>query len=292
MHIKSLNRLDPTLEKEMKEVYSRCKEHDKLKGNLYLDGSVNFDQEIKYLFLLYEENKLVSFLFMFIPTREEAEISAYTLPDYRRRGYFKRLLSEAVEELKKYDIKDVLFVCENQSLSGRESISSLGVDYDFTEYYMKFDKTTNVLDKSNEFKTKFYLPDRSDIKRLAYVSAQVFEESVEDEEEFITNCFNSTNRKNYATVLEDQIIGIGSGYFGYEEVAIYGLGILPKFQGKGYGRELILLIVKYLLENGHDNITIEVESKNTPAFNLYKSSGFIIETAFDYYRKPVNTFNL
>lgn len=292
MYIKSLNRLDPISEKEMKEVYLCCKEHDKLKGNLYLDGSVNFDQGIKYLYLLYEENKLVSFLFMFIPTREEAEISAYTLPDYRRRGYFKRLLSEAVEELKRYDIKDVLFVCENQSLSGKEIIDSLGADYDFTEYYMKFDKTSNVLDKSNEFRTQFYLPERSDIKRLAYVSAQVFEEDCVDEEEFITNCFNSTNRKNYATVLGDQIIGIGSGYFGYEEVAIYGLGILPEFQGKGYGRELILHIVKHLLENGHDNITIEVESKNTPAFNLYKSSGFIIETAFDYYRKPINTFNL
>jgi len=292
MYIKSLNKLDPVSEKEMKEVYSRCKEHDKLKGNLYLDGSVNFDQEIKYLYLLYEENKLVSFLFMFIPTREEAEISAYTLPEYRRRGYFKKLLTEAVEELKSYDIKDVLFVCESQSLSGKECINSLGADYDFTEYYMKFDKTSNALDKINEFKTKFYIPDRSDIKRLAYVSAQVFEESVEDEEEFIANCFNSTNRKNYATVLGDQIIGIGSGYFGYEEVAIYGLGILPEFQGKGYGRELIIHIVNHLLKNGHENITIEVESKNTPAFNLYKSSGFITETAFDYYRKAVNTFNL
>jgi len=292
MQIRSLNSLDPISEKEMKEVYSRCKEHDNLKGNLYLDGTVNFDQEIKYLFLLYEENKLVSFLFMFIPTQEEAEISAYTLPDYREKGYFKRLLSEAAEELKKYEIKDIVFVCENESLSGKESINSLGADYDFTEYYMKFDKTSNVLDKSHEFKTKFYLPNKSDIKRLSYVSAQVFDESCEEEEEFITNCFNSTNRKNYATVLGDQIIGIGSGYFGYEEVAIYGLGILPKFQGKGYGRELILLIVKYLLENGNDNITIEVESNNTPAFNLYKSSGFIIETAFDYYRKPVNTFNL
>lgn len=292
MYIKSLNTLDAATEREIREIYLRCKEHDNLKGNLYLDGTVNFNKDIKYLFLLYEENKLVSFLFMFIPTKEEAEISAYTLPDYRKKGYFKRLLSEAVEELKKYDIKDILFVCENQSLSGKECINSLGADYDFTEYYMKFDKNSNVLDKADEFQTKFYIPDKSDIKRLAYVSSQVFEENYEEEIKFITDCFNSTNRKNYATVLRDDIIGIGSGYFGYEEVAIYGLGILPEFQGKGYGRELIFLIVKHLLENGHDNITIEVESNNIRAFNLYKNCGFVIETAFDYYRKPVKELNL
>ncbi|SHI85939.1 GNAT family N-acetyltransferase [Lutispora thermophila] len=292
MHIKSLNRLDPITEKEIEEVYWSCKEHDNLKGNLYLDGTVNFNQEMKYLFLLYEENKLVSFLFMFIPTREEAEISAYTLPDYRRRGYFKKLLSEAVEELKIYDIKDILFVCENQSLSGKESINSLGAEYDFTEYYMKFDKASKILDNSDEFKTKFYLPDKSDIRRLAYISAQVYEGNYEEEEEFIKNCLNSAERKTYATVLGDQIIGIGSGYFGHEEVAIYGVGILPEFQGKGYGKELILLIVKHLLETGHDDITIEVDSNNIKAFNLYKNTGFVIKTAFDYYRKPVKTINL
>ncbi len=38
---------------------------------------------------------------MFIPTKQEAEISAYTLSEYRKRGIFRNLLEKAQAELMK-----------------------------------------------------------------------------------------------------------------------------------------------------------------------------------------------
>ncbi|MCQ1531339.1 GNAT family N-acetyltransferase [Lutispora saccharofermentans] len=288
MYIKSLNNLDSAVEKEIREVYSCCKKHDSLKAKLLLDGAVNFNQEINYLFLLYEENRLISFLYMFIPTARGAEISAYTLPEYRRKGCFKRLLLEAVEELKRYDVKDMLFVCESQCLSGQESIKRLGGSYDFTEYFMRFDIFANVFDKSYEYKTKLYMPGISDIEKLCHVSMLAFDESRKEAESFIINCFNSKNRKAYATFWEDRMIGIGNGYLGDKEAIIYGLGVLPEFQGRGFGKELLLLIMRDLLKNGYENITLEVDSNNLRAFDLYKRNGFGVEVAFDYYKKGVS----
>ena len=48
-------------------------------------------------------------------SQQEAEISAFTLPEYRCNGYFKLLLSKAIQELNKFNIRDILFVCEKQS---------------------------------------------------------------------------------------------------------------------------------------------------------------------------------
>jgi len=96
------------IKKELKEVERICKAHDMLNSNLFLDTSMNFNPNINSVFLIYEGDQLVSFVSMFIPTQEDAEISAYTLPEYRQRGYFKKLLIEAMTEARKYNIRYLL----------------------------------------------------------------------------------------------------------------------------------------------------------------------------------------
>ena len=101
MGIKILNKTSKEITEQIKEVEIICKTYDKINGNMYLDTSLNFSPEMKSLFLFYKDNKLISVLSIFMPTAAEAEISAYTLPEYRLKGYFKKLLIEATEELKK-----------------------------------------------------------------------------------------------------------------------------------------------------------------------------------------------
>lgn len=78
---------------------------------------------------------------------------------------------------------------------------------------------------------------------------------------------------------------MGSVSIENDEASIFGLGIAPQYQGKGFGRELLNLIAADLKNKGIENITIEVDSTNKNAFNLYKKFGFEVETSFDYYRK-------
>lgn len=85
MPIKALNKINKKVIKEIREVEMVCQRHDKLNGSIFLDASLNFYPDIKNLFLFYEDNKLVSLMTMFIPTAWEAEISAYTLPEYRQK---------------------------------------------------------------------------------------------------------------------------------------------------------------------------------------------------------------
>ena len=118
-----------------------------------------------------------------------------------------------------------------------------------------------------------------------------FNDSYEDAQGMINNIFLSHTRDQYLGILDDKIIGMGASSRDGDEVSIFGFGITPEFRSKGYGYKLLHLIVEQLRQSGIREIVIEVDSKNTHAFNLYQKFGFQIETAFEYYRKKTNECN-
>lgn len=262
-----------------------CKDQDNLKGSIFVDTTMNFNREMNSIFLMYDGNQLISLLTMFVPTQHEAEITALTLPSHRGKGYFKQLLSKAVEELIEYQISEVLFVLESQSITGKRVITHLAAQYDFTEYSMRLDDRKYVPLASNRL--KYLNPSEEDFNTLIDTSISIFEDSYQDAHDMIMNTFQSVTRDQYLGVLNDEVIGMGSTSRDGDEVSIFGFGITPEFRSKGYGYDLLHLIVEHLRLSGLRKIVIEVDSTNTHAFNLYQKFGFQIETAFEYYRKKL-----
>lgn len=74
-----------------------------------------------------------------------------------------------------------------------------------------------------------------------------------------------------------------NNYIGYGQVIIEGntpiivnVGILPDYRGKGYGKLLINYLLKIINDYNYNTATINVDSNNVNAFNLYKNCGFNI----------------
>jgi ribosomal protein S18 acetylase RimI-like enzyme len=287
--LKELKVYSENVVNEVQYLEQICKDQDNLKGSIFVDTTMNFNQEMNSIFLMYDGNQLISLLTMFVPTQHEAEITALTLPSHRGKGYFKELLFKAVEELINYEIPEVLFVLESQSITGKHVITHFAAQYDFTEYSMRLDDRKYVPLASNRL--KYLNPSEEDLKRLIDTSMRIFEDSYEDAQGMIVNSFQSVTRDQYLGILNDEIIGMGSSSFDGDEVSIFGFGITPEFRSKGYGFDLLHLIVEHLRQSGIREIVIEVDSNNTRAFNLYQKFGFQIETAFDYYRKRTNECN-
>ncbi len=287
MDISKMNTPDQEVLKEVRMVHSVCSEHDGLKGNLSLDTSINFNPDIPCLFLLYQDGILVSFISMFIPTPAEAEISAYTLPEYRRRGFFKALLQEAAREIKKYNIPELLFVCEPQSKAGMAAVKELNAELDFTEYFLKYSGISGDTEQCNFSGIKLEKADKEDIDSLVSLCCEIFDDSYEVARSMISKTLATDCRLQYKAILEDKLIGMLSVGMENDEACIFGFGVSPKYQGRGFGKEILKLMVNDLRNQGLENITIEVDSSNENAFKLYKKSGFAVEAAFGYYRKPV-----
>ena len=47
-----------------------------------------------------------------------------------------------------------------------------------------------------------------------------------------------------------------------------------KYQGRGYGKEALKLIISYFRENGASNIRLSTKESNVNAIHLYQSFGF------------------
>jgi len=290
MKIIILNKPDKDIAKQISEVENLCKAHDKTKGNISLDQSLNFYPEMKSLFLLYEHDKLISLLSIFMPKANEAEISAYTLPGYRRKGYFKILLNKSIEELKKYGLIDILFVCETLSNDGRETMQKLDTKLCFTEYFLAH--RGRLKDFNNKHITGIEIQ-KADFKHLDTIAAlyqQIFGDDYKDAKSMIIKSLDADNRDQYIALFDNKPIGTAAVSFDGDGASIFGLGISPQYQGKGYGKELLNLILKELELKGIKKIFIEVDSFNKSALNLYLKSGFEIEFSYDYYRKNIENF--
>lgn len=285
MTIKILSKANEEIIKQIREVEIICKDYDKTTGSICIDASLNFYPEIKTLFLLYEDNKLISLISIFIPTASEAEISAYTLPEYRQKGYFRELLDEVIEELKKYKKPELVFVCEPGSIDGKKVVKKLGAKLCFTEHFLRFKSSAGNLKLKRCTQIKLQEADLKDIEPIVTLSRQIFNNNYKDSKSMIEKSIKADNIIQYTALLDEHLIGMAAVSSETGQASIFGLGISPKYQGKGFGKELMSLILEDLEKRGVKNITIEADSINKNALELYIKSGFEIETSYGYYKK-------
>lgn len=287
MLIKANRDLSEDTLQEVLDLEEVCIDYDNLRGGIFLDSSLNFHQEINSFFLLYHKQTLISVLTMFLPAKYEAEIAAYTLPKFRKRGYFKLLLAKALEELKRFAVSDILFVCESSSIPGKAVMNALQAGYEHTEYFMRFRK--GKFSPLNAYRIILRKARPEDLEEVITVHRQVFNDNYAETKGLIQSRLLSDTREQYLAVLQGKTIGMLATNSADEDVSIFGLGIIPEYRGRGYGRELLGSVVESLLLAGRSRITIEVDSDNTNALMLYKKMGFYIEVAYEYYRMNLRT---
>ena len=267
-----------------------CQEHDQRKGSLFLDPSLNFSPDIASLFACYEDELLVGVMTLFAPTRDEAELVALTHPDYRRRGVFRALLSEATEQAKAFGIPDFLLVCEPQSTDGVKALAHFTLQLDHTEYALRYDRALSPDRLAIPEGLTLHLATQDDLADMSRISAESFSEETELAAHFLALALESETRRQYIARLNGEPVAIGA--LGYEngEATLFGLGVRTSLQNKGIGRGLVALLLREAFAQGTQDILIEVDNTNARAHHLYLSCGFFAEAIYDYWRSPIEQF--
>lgn len=259
-----------------------CNDFENLKAEVFLSNEINFDKNIPCFFLGYEEEKLAAFLTIFLPTKEEGEISAFTNPDYRKKGNFKKLFKEAAEVLKENDVPKVLFVAEPKSDTSKEVLKKIGetelVRSEYTMSYLK-EKFQNNKNKKG---LKFEIVSEDNKKIYSQMTEEIFKMAEGTNDNFVENAIKSIDRDAYIGYFNSEKIGVFNMNYTEDGVFLYGLGIREDFQRKGYGEEFLNFALKKAFEKGK-KVILDVDSDNMPAYNLYKKLGFKIDFQADYY---------
>lgn len=75
---------------------------------------------------------------------------------------------------------------------------------------------------------------------------------------------------------------------GKKTLFIEAVSVLPEYQGRGLGKNLIRSSLEFALKNGYDKAMLSVNAENENASNLYLNEGFKKKELYICYHKIIN----
>lgn len=285
--IKLKEKLDQKDYTDINNLLKLCSELDQTTLKLELDFKLRRAEGVsknsRYIneFMYYDRDKLIGYIGICQFGGDAIEVNGMVHPQYRRRGIFRTLFSLAKDEWGKRESRKMLLLSDNDSLTGLGFIKNLGVSYDHSEYEMflrsepKQDSNLNnvILRKATNH----------DAKEIAMQNSVYFEKEYSDEDLIMPEEEEKCGTSIYLAEIDNKVIGkvhleTSDGIGG-----IYGLGVLPEYRKRGYGREILTLAIEKLKESTLKDIMLQVAVKNKNALNLYSSCGFEVTSRMEYY---------
>ena len=220
------------------------------------------------------------------------EITGMVHPKYRRQGIFSKLMELVIEECKRRDAEGILALCDKKSISGHGFLKKISAVYKFSEFEMYLNyKSYETVEKQRPSGITFRKAVNADASEIARQNMIYFgddsEEENEDSEDSSILLPEEEEKRGmtiYIAEKEEKAIGkvnlqmSDSGTGG-----IYGLGVLPEFRGKGFGRAILTFGVEKLKDAKATEVMLQVAAENGTALNLYKSCGFQETSVMDYF---------
>lgn len=283
--IKKKNILTPEDIQQIIDLATYCERNDGLeyKPSLYVDVLQTRNADQANDFLYYLDDKLVGFVSMYEFERPtKLELIGMVHPSFRRQKICSNLLDAAFDEIKKRNNNELLFIVNAASTSGNAFAKSFGLQISFSEYSMQFKRDSTSL---IEMKDTLQLVPASteNLTTISKIASAAFGDSLQDNITWLHKTISSTNRSIYMALFNREAVGTITVSHEEEVTSISGFAVDPSYQGRGIGTNMLQTTVQRLLEKGKRNITLEVETKNENALQLYKHCGFEITASYHYY---------
>lgn len=240
-------------------------------------------------FLLYDEETLLSAFSAYSQNDGTWECTAFTLPNFRKKGCFTRLLHEFLEGS---DEDQLIFPADTTCLDARLTLKALGAEPLYRELMMERTLLGVGTGMENEGAKQGGLANRDKTEKRGentkrgenpkrgegsqYVKRAVFHPPLA--------AIRESTR--YTVEIGGQNVGSFHLIFQESSIYLYGLEISKPLRNKGYGAETLRTLINglsLLQEKKPDVILLQVLEENGPAMSLYRKMGFRIVASLSYY---------
>lgn len=243
-------------------------------------------------FLCYQNGTLVGFVSLQQGMAEiiggndvaEIELCGMVHPAHRRTGFGRMLLAGAHAECVRRSVASCLITCDRTSESGKAFAMAVGAHYSHSEYRMKLDPTLAEHRPQRARVLEFRAAGVGDLGSIICITTAAFGDREDEVRRWLGMEVLEPASRLYVASLDDEPIGSARVSQHSGNVFITTLGVLPVYQHRGYGREILERLVDQLIGEGRRNVMIEVVTENRNALNLYRSCGFNETSTYDYYR--------
>jgi len=287
IYIKLIEQLEEKDSLDIKELEDLCLKNDQASLKLEIDFKIsrNKVENVKLNnineFMCYDNDKLIGYIGICNFGGDILEINGMVHPMYRRKGIFKKLFSLVKDEWSRRESKKMLLLSDNNSDSGLEFIKYTGANYEHSEYEMYLNKNFDISFKDRNVVLR--KATNKDSKEIALQNSIYFNMEFKEDDITMVEEEENDNSFTYMAEINNKIIGKVRLEITNKTGAIYGLGVLPEYRSKGYGREILISAIEKLKERNVNEIMLQVLTKNKNALNLYKSCGFEETSTMNYY---------
>ena len=272
---------------DINNLQNLCLQRDNTVLKLELDYKLGRkDKEIYSLneineFMYYEDTRLIAYIGICDFSGDAIEVNGMVHPDYRQRRIFTRLFNLVKDEWQKRKPKKMLLLCDKKCVSGQGFINTLNTVQDHTEYEMVLNSNDRRFNLLNDISfIEATSKDSSQIRRQNSIYFGSEDEVDDNKDEELVDVINT-----YLAQIDNNIVGKVRLEVNNNVGGIYGLGVLPAYRTRGYGRDILTWSIKKLKEMDAKKIMLQVSVSNEKALHIYTSSGFEITSTMDYYEQ-------
>lgn len=220
--------------------------------------------------------------FAHLPDDPAPEACLMVHPDHRRHSIGRALFDALRAEARRRGLTQFLLVNDAASRSGTAFLSAAGARYVSSEYRLLLDRA-KVTRPERKPHLHLRAAGADEAETLAWIQAAAFGDEIEQAYDSVMRGFAEGNRHYYLGMLGDGPIGLLRTGAWEDGADITAFGVIPKHQGCGYGRQMLLDAIDILFREGWGSVTIEVATDNDHALGLYRSCGFDVIAKYDYY---------
>ncbi|MEY9094721.1 GNAT family N-acetyltransferase [Paenibacillus sp. RC84] len=243
-------------------------------------------------FAAFDGPLLVGYLGLYSFQTSEVEISGLVHPDYRRSGLFTHLLQLAAGEAETRGIPKLVFIAPRSSSGAGPFVKKIA-GYAYSEYVMELLHEGRPQAAAGADKVGIRPAGPADKELLIRLNQDGFQMTREDAAYYVESTL-AKNNDNHTFIAEaggEPIGKIGLILLG-DTAMIIGFVIAPELRGRGYGRAVLFRTICHIRQSpGFKNIKLEVAAANDHALGLYRSCGFEVTDANDYYECGTSSYS-
>lgn len=234
--------------------------------------------------LYYEEDQLVGFLSTYFFEQAACEITMLVMPGHRNRGIARQLLSTTLPLFVKKGTKRVVF-SKFHGLSLLDEHPQ-GLRYRYSEYHMERRGLEPIFPPQHTL--SFSRAQVTDIPLLCSIDTVCFPAHVTDMEMRFKTILQDTDYLVMVARQGDIIVGKAHIRLDAESVNISDIAVLPAYRRKGVGSEILAYCVNLALKEGKRYMSLDVETVNKDALQMYIRHGFHVINTVDYWEMSVD----
>ena len=251
------NKLTKAQQEQVKTLLDRCRE----KENFSLSFPMH-EPETKFFLAEDEEGAVRGALALCRFSSSEYEILAFTDPDLRRHGIFKKLWDSARMTLpgNTEEPLQVRAAAEEVCLDAAEALKSLGARFRSEELEMRGSTETASEGAGNDY---------------------AFRKTAKPDQDGAI-CYEAADKTTRESVFRSYVIP-----FAEDRCFILRVSVRKGLEGKGIGSRVFPEFMRVLSKEGYHTVTLQVSGANTAAVKLYEKAGFEIIRSLEYYELPL-----